>query len=142
MFSVLVICKLYVNMYTALRRIQVSPLLFLPVSCSSCFQGYLGSYYLTTWPGYCRVPSQSIFPPSPSYQRLSLTSPFQEGYLRKVEYRGGRQNGAMPMRSMAKVANEGGEEDGGLCQGNYPSRSGPRMGSLQLSRGPQTPGIP
>lgn len=74
----------------------MSPLLFLPVSYSSCFQGYLGSYYLTTWPGYCRVLSQSIFPPSPSYQRLSLISPLQEGYLRNVEYRGERQNGAWP----------------------------------------------
>ena len=108
MFSVLVKCKLYVNTYTALRRIQASPLLSLPVSYSSCFRGYLGSYYLTTWPVYSEYSPSPVFPPSPSYQPLSLTSPLQEGYLRDAEYRGGRKNGAVPTRSMAKVANEGG----------------------------------
>lgn len=57
-FGVLVICKLYVNMCTALGKIQVSLLLFLPLSYSSSFQGYLGSY-LPPWPG---DPQSTVYP--------------------------------------------------------------------------------
>ena len=71
-FSVFVICKLYVNMYMALGKIQVSLLLVLPLSYSGSFQGYLGSY-LTTWPGDPRVLSQPHLTASASLP--DLTSP-------------------------------------------------------------------
>lgn len=71
-FSVFVICKLYVNMYMALGKIQVSLLLFLPLSYSGSFQGYLGSY-LITWPGDPKVLSQPHLPESASLP--DLTSP-------------------------------------------------------------------
>lgn len=116
-FSVLVGCKLYVNMHMALGKIPVLLLLFLPLSYSGSFQGYLEAL----WPGGPRTV------PSP----ISLLSalPFGEAHLtmrtpEEHEYRGERESGAMLMLGMAKVAGEKEEKDDGLCQGKYSSRSG------------------
>lgn len=67
-FSVLVICKLYVNVHMALGKLQVSLLLFLPLSHS----WHPGSYLPLGLPERC--PSH-ISCHSPLLQLLSLASP-------------------------------------------------------------------
>lgn len=67
-FSVLVICKLYVNVYMALGKIQVSLLLFLPL-CHS----WLPVCHLF-WASQSTGPSHSSWH-SPLHQLLCLASP-------------------------------------------------------------------
>lgn len=82
-FSVLVICKLYVNVHMALGKTQVSLLLFLPLSHSWHPGSYLPLGLPERWP----QPQLLPFPFAPT-SLLGLTSP--RGHLRNVECRGGR----------------------------------------------------
>lgn len=65
-FSVLVICKLHVNMYTDLKEIQGSLLLSHSGLQGSC---------LPAWPGHPRGLSPPPLPASPLHHVLFLASP-------------------------------------------------------------------
>lgn len=69
-FSVLVICKLYVNVYMALGKIQVSLLLFLPL-CHSWLPGKLSA----TWPGHPRALAPATAPGIPLCTNFSAWPP-------------------------------------------------------------------
>lgn len=69
-FSVLVICKLYVNVYMALGKIQVSLLLFLPL-CHSWLPGKLSA----TWPGRPRALAPATAPGIPLCTNFSAWPP-------------------------------------------------------------------
>lgn len=83
-FSVLVICKLYVNVYMALGKIQVSLLLFLPLSHS-----WLPGKLSATWPGHPRVLAPTTAPGIPFAPTSLLGLPSPRGHLRNAECRGG-----------------------------------------------------